>query len=221
MQRRALLRAPAKGAPMLRPLLILALVVLPTAGSAQTIYRSVDRAGYTVFSDQLPPAGTPYTVQRGALSSSVPQSDVPATPPLPTVQQPLPLALPSSPLPGEGPSTVPTSAVRVERDAARDRRAFVPSNELQTERRSMRLDVPQGEAGRDLRDVQLNAAEDEAARNARDMQRFISAEEVARQRRDVQTNVPSGEAARNRRDMYLNLPEDERARDRNAANRNE
>jgi hypothetical protein len=178
------------------------------------MYRYTDRSGNTVFSDQPPPAGTPYTAHDQALPS---QSGVPATPPLPTVQQPATPPLPNVQVPGSAPGSIPQSAVPVDPSAARDRRAFEARDELQTDRRDMQLNVPAGEAARDVRDTRLNVVPDAA----RDMQRDVPAGEAARERRDVQLNAPAGEAARERRDERLNVPAGEAAREREAVRLNQ
>ncbi len=202
---------------------IVFLVAAAVAGSAfgQRTYRYVDPSGHTVFSDQPPPTGTPYTVHGTALPSSVPQTGVPATPPLPTVQQPSTPALPNVQQPGTGPGTIPQSAVPVDPSAARDRRALEARDELQTDRRDMQLNVPIGEGARDVRDVQRNVPAGEAARERRDMQLNVPAGEAAREARDVRIDAPSGEAGRERRDMQRNVPADEQAREREAVKLNQ
>ena len=169
---------------------IVSLVAAVVAGSAfgQHTYRYVDPSGHTVFSDQPPPTGTPYTVHGYVPPASTPQSGVPTTPPLPTVPQPATPALPNVQQPGTGPGTIPQSAVPVDPSAARDRRAFEPRDELQIERRDMQRNVPAGEAAREVRDVQLNVPAGEAARERRDERLNVPADEQAREREAVKLN---------------------------------
>ncbi len=149
---------------MLKSILLLVAVAVAGDAFAQVMYRYVDPGGHTVFSDQPPARGTPYTVHGTALPGSVPETGVPVTPSLPTVPQPATPALPNVQQPGAGPGMIPQSAVPVDPSAARDRRAFEPRDELQLERRGMQLNVPAGEAAREVRDVQLNVPAGEAAR---------------------------------------------------------
>lgn len=184
---------------MLRILFIAALSVCAGVAFAQQMYRYVDPQGRTVFSDRPPPTGTPYTAHTMTPSAR------PQTPTPPVVQEPATPMAPTQQYPaGQAPGTLPQSAVPVAPSAARDRRAFVPDNERQIERESMRANMPANEAAREREDVRLNMPSGEAARERQDMRLNMPAGEAAREREDMRANMPADEAAREREGMQLN-----------------
>lgn len=189
---------------MIRILLIAALSVFAGSAWAQKMYRYVDPAGHTVFTDRPPATGTPYTTH-DMPPSSTPQSGVPQTPALPSSQDPATPAEPTQQFPaGQAPGTLPQSAVPVDPEAARDRRAFVPENERQIERESMRANRPSNEAAIERQDVRLDRPEDEAARERRDMRLNMPSDEAAREREDTKVGVPSDERRIEQEGMRLN-----------------
>jgi|APFre7841882724_1041349.scaffolds.fasta_scaffold63520_2 hypothetical protein len=170
---------------MFKYLLLCILAVCAGAAVGQTMYRYTDAAGNAVYSDQPPPAGVPYTVQK--------------MPPGKAAQPGVPAVAPGAPLPypaTQAPETL-TGRGPVDPDAGRDRRAFVPEGERSTRRA----------------DAERNVPLDDEARRADDVQRRVPADEAARQREAVGINVPAGEDARIRSDMQTNVPSDEASRE--------
>lgn len=138
---------------MVRYLLIPVLCIVAGAASAQKMYRYVDPAGHTVFSDRPPPTGVPYTTHdmpRPAPHGSPPPAPHPSSaPPQATSVAPAPQA-PASQAPA------PQSTVTVDAEAERDRRAFVPEDEAARERESMRIGVPDDEQRKEREGMRLN-----------------------------------------------------------------
>lgn len=159
-------------------------VLCAGAAIGQTIYHYTDPAGNLVSSDRPPPAGTPYTIQQRLPSGAIP----------PRVPFPAPYA--PQTLPGSGPE---------DPAAARDRGAFVPADEPETQRRDLQTGVPV----------------DASARHHDDLQRNVPEDETARQREAMGTSVPQSEGERIIRDLRTDVPSDEDAREREAIRQRE
>jgi hypothetical protein len=187
---------------MFRALLIAAVALGAGPVLAQVMYRYQDPAGHTVFSDRPPPRGVPYTVQ------GAPHTNVPAQPPgasnLPSTTNPS-VPLPTQPLPSVAVPRGPAlPGVPVDPAARRDRDAFVPDQEQQRERQSVRQFAPQDAQQINREATRQFVPQNELERERQGMQTGVAQDEAARQRRDLQTGVPADELRREQESMRLN-----------------